>query len=64
MERMTETFFEAELAMEKFRMTYDKWLELPKVVRIFQLAVYRLHLEKENFYNTPKEKRFNYFNRD
>jgi len=52
------------MAMEKFGMTFDKWLELPKEVRIFQMAVYRLHLEKENYYSTPKEKRFTYFNRD
>ena len=64
MERTTELFFEAEMAMEKFGMTFDKWLELPKEVRIFQMAVYRLHLEKENYYSTPKEKRFTYFNRD
>lgn len=64
MERTSELYFEAEMAMTQFHMTFHEWLKLPKEVRIFQLAVYRLYLEKQNYYNTPQEKRFNYFNRD
>lgn len=65
MERTTELFFEAEMVMTQFHMPFHIWLKtVPKEARIFQLAVYRLHLEKENYYNTPKEKRFDYFNRD
>ena len=64
MERTSSLFFEAELAMTQFHMLFHEWLKLPKEVRIFQSAVYRLHLEKENYWNTPQEKRFAYFNRD
>lgn len=65
MERSSDLFFEAEMVMTQFHMPFHTWLQqVPKEARIFQLAVYRLHLEKENYYNTPKEKRFAYFNRD
>lgn len=64
MERMTGLYFEAEMAMTQFHMPFHLWLQLPKAVRIFQMALYRLHLEKENYYNTPPDKRFTFFNRD
>lgn len=64
MERITDLYYESEMAMEKFGMTMDVWLKtVPKHVRIHQLAVYRLHLEKQAYYNTPKEERFSFFNR-
>jgi hypothetical protein len=65
MERTTDLFFEAEMAMTMFHMPFHEWLQrVPKEARIFQMAVYRLHLEKENYWNTLPEKRFNYFNRE
>lgn len=65
MERTSELFFEAQMAMTMFHMPFHTWLQtVPKEARIFQMLVYRLHCEKENYYNTPREKRFNYFNRD
>lgn len=64
MERLSALQYEASLAMNKFGMVFTDWLKLPKEVRIFQQLVYRLDIEKENYYNTPKEKQFNYFNRD
>lgn len=64
MARVSEMQYEAALAMNKFGMLFHDWLKLPKEVRIFQMLVYRIDMEQENFHNTPKEKQFNYFNRD
>lgn len=63
MERSTQLFFEAEMVMTQFHMPFHEWLKLPKMARLFQLAVYRLHIEKENYYNTHPDKRFTFFNR-
>lgn len=64
MARVSEMQYEAALAMNKFGMLFHDWLKLPKEVRIFQMLVYRMDREQENFANTPKERQFNYFNRD
>lgn len=63
MERMTSLYYEAEMAMTMFHMPYHEWLKVPKAARLFQMAVYRLHQEKEGYYSTPKEERFSYFNK-
>jgi len=64
MERMTELYFEAEMVMTQFHMPFHIWLKtVPKEARIFQLLVYRLYLEKENFRKTPPDQQFSYFNR-
>lgn len=64
MERTSEMQYEAAFAMNKFGMLYHDWLKLPKVIRTFQLLVYRIDVEQHNFANTPKEKQFTYFSRD
>ncbi len=64
MERSTTVFVEAEMAMKEFGLTYDEWLKKPMEVRVFQLIVYRLSKAKEAYYNTPRDKRFGFFNTD
>jgi hypothetical protein len=61
MERITSLFYEAEMAMEKFGLTYDEWCKKPQKVRTFQLAVYRLSQAKKSYYNTPSDQRFAFF---
>lgn len=62
---MSELYVEAKMAMDKFHMPFHIWLkEVPKAARLFQIILYKLSMEEENYYNTPKEKRFNYFNRE
>lgn len=60
---MSDLYVEAKMAMDKFHMPFHVWLQIPRLVRDFQLLVYKLSVEEENYYNTPAEKRFNYFNR-